>query len=75
MQSALKRVKAGGFKEIGKTVEQAQKAWQASHRRLCALFDNTDPGMLPGAAVYCRMHETAARALVLRRLAETVNEH
>lgn len=75
MQNALKRVNAGGFKEVGKAVEQAQKAWQSSHRRLCAVFDKTDPGMLPGAATYCRMHETAARTLVLRRLAETVNEH
>ena len=75
MQTALKRVSAGGFKEISNAVKQAQKDWQSSHRRLCAVFDKTDPGMLPGAAVYCRMHETAARALVLRRLGEAVSEH
>jgi len=75
MQTARKRVSAGGFKEITEALTQAQKSWQSSLRRLCAVFDKTDPGMLPGAAVYCHMHETAARALMLRRLGETVSEH
>jgi hypothetical protein len=75
MENALERVSAGGFNDIRKAVAQAQKAWQASHRTLCAVFDKVEPGMLPGAANYCRMHETAARALMLRRLGDAVNEH
>lgn len=75
MLTALKRVSAGGFKEVTEAVTQSQKSWKSSLRRLCAVFDKTDPGMLPGGAVYCRMHETAARALMLRRLGETVSEH
>jgi len=75
MAAALKRVSAGGFKDIGNAATQTQKAWQSSHRKLCAVFDKTDPGMLPGASTYCRLHETASRALVLRRLGEAVSEH
>ena len=75
MASALKRVSAGGFRKIGSAVAQAQKDWLASRQKLCAVFDTIDPGMLPGAANSCRLHETAARALVLRRLGEAVNEH
>jgi Lysozyme inhibitor LprI len=75
MVSELKRVNAGGFKEIINAAAQAQRTWQSSHRKLCAVFDKVEPGMLLGAATYCRMHETAARVLVLRRLGDAVNEH
>jgi hypothetical protein len=75
MVSELKRVNAGGFKEIINAATQAQKTWQSSHRKLCAVFDKVEPGMLLGAAIYCRMHETAARVLILRRLGDAVNEH
>jgi hypothetical protein len=75
MEAALKRVKAGGFKDIGRAVTQAQATWQSSLRELCPIFDKIDPGMLPGAAQYCRMYETAHRALLLRRLGDAVNEH
>ena len=75
MAAALKRVRAGGFREIGRDTDQAQQAWTASVNALCPALDRIDPGMLPGGATYCRMHETASRALMLRRLGEAVNEH
>ncbi len=75
MDAALKRVHAGGFKEIRRDADQAQQAWKASVGELCPALDRIDPGMLPGGATYCQMHETASRALMLRRLAEAVSEH
>ena len=74
MDAALKRVTAGG-QEIGRSVAQAQHSWLLSLGTLCPVFDKIDPGMLPGGASYCRMQETANRALILRRLGEAVNEH
>jgi hypothetical protein len=74
MEAALKRVKVGG-QEIGHAVTQSQQTWRSSLGTLCPVFDKIDPGMLPGGATYCRMQETANRALVLRRLGEAVNEH
>ena len=75
MEAALKRVTAGGFKDASRAAAQSQESWQASLRELCPIFDKTDPGMLPGAANYCRMYETAYRTLILRRLGDAVNEH
>ena len=75
MAAALKRVRAGGFREISRDTDQGQQAWTASVDALCPALDRIDPGMLPGGATYCRMHETASRALMLRRLGEAVSEH
>ena len=54
---------------------QAQKSWETSLRILCPIFGRIEPGTLPGDATTCTMVETASRALLLRRLAEAVNEH
>jgi uncharacterized protein YecT (DUF1311 family) len=75
LEAALRRVKRGGFRELTDAVSRSQEAWQASRGALCPVFDKIDPGMLPGGASHCAMHETASRALVLRRLAEAVGEH
>ena len=56
-------------------VSQSQKAWSASSGKLCPLYDRLDPGMSLGAADYCRMHETAGRALLLETLELAVSEH
>ena len=68
-------MRKGGFKEITESVTQAQKSWETSLRTLCPIFGRVDPGTLPGDATTCTMVETASRALLLRRLAEAVNEH
>jgi hypothetical protein len=73
--AAMRGVRKGGFKEITEAVTQAQKSWEASLRILCPVFGKIDPGTLPGDAVTCTMVETASRALLLRRLAQAVNEH
>jgi hypothetical protein len=73
--SASKRVRAGGFKEISKALVESEKAWTQQRDALCPVFDRIEPGFLPGDAAYCRMQTTANRALLLRRLGDAVNEH
>jgi hypothetical protein len=75
VDAALKRIRAGGFKDLTEDVSRSQEPWKASVRGLCARFDKIDPGMLPGGAAACSMHATAGRALLLRRLGEAVGEH
>jgi hypothetical protein len=75
IDAALKRVKTGGFPDMDRAMTQSQQTWRSSLQQLCPVFDKTDPGMLPGAANYCRLYETATRALLLRRLGEAVSEH
>ena len=75
LEAALRGVRKGGFKEITDSVTQSQTGWTSSQRTLCPIFGRIDPGMLPGGADYCTMVETANRALLLRRLAASVNEH
>ncbi len=73
--TALKAVKAGGFKDIEAAAQESQKSFAASRDKLCAMFDKVEPGMLSGAGAYCRLQETARRALLLRRLGAAVGEH
>lgn len=75
LETALKSTKAGGFKEIESAVTESQKSWAASRDKLCPVFDKIDPGMMPGGGAYCRLQETARRALLVRRLATAVGEH
>jgi len=75
VDAALKRIRAGGFKDIIEEVSRSQDSWKTSVRILCARFDKIDPGTLPGGSVACSMHATAGRALLLRRLGDAVNEH
>ncbi|MDA9547324.1 hypothetical protein ACM43_23350 [Bradyrhizobium sp. CCBAU 45321] len=72
---ALKKVQAGGFADAIKAVNDSQKTFAASRDRLCAVFDNVDPGMYRGGASYCRLRETANRSLSLIKLGAAVNEH
>jgi hypothetical protein len=74
LETELKAVKAGGSDMI-KAVTDAQNTWRASREKFCPLFDKVEPGMLNGAANYCRLQETARRVLLLRRLGEAVNPH
>jgi hypothetical protein len=75
MEAALRRIRAGGFREMQAEVSRSQDSWKSSVRGLCAPFDRIDPGMMPGGATACSMHATAGRALLLRRLGDAVNEH
>ncbi len=60
--------------DIGVTVSKTQKAW-GSANELCPVFDRLDPGTALGAAEYCRLQATAARALLLEGLELSVSEH
>lgn len=74
-EGALKRVKAGGFKDISAAVAESGKGWMQLRDKLCPVFDKIEPGFLPADGTYCRMQVTAHRALLLRRLGDAVNEH
>lgn len=74
LETASKRVRGGGFKEISQALAQSDKSWAAQRDALCPVFDKVEPGSLPGDANYCRMQITANRALLLRRLGDAVNE-
>jgi hypothetical protein len=75
LNAGLAQVRGGGSAQMIETVRRSQETWAASTRALCPVFDEVDPGMVPGGAVYCTMTETANRALLLRALGEAVNEH
>lgn len=75
LAAAVKQVNAGGFKPISTTVAEAQKAFVVSREKLCSVFDKIDPGMSLGGADYCRLQETAQRALILRGLGDALGEH
>jgi uncharacterized protein YecT (DUF1311 family) len=73
LETASKRVRDGGFKEIAKALADSEKAWAAQRDALCPVYDRIEPGWLPGDANYCRMQITANRALLLRKLGDGVN--
>ena len=73
-QAVAAASKSGGNQVRG-AIAAAQKSWASSQDALCPLFANLDPGMAPGADVYCRLQETARRALLLERLGAAVGEH
>jgi hypothetical protein len=74
MSAVLKAIDAAG-RDIKAPVSLAQQSWRESRDKLCPIFDKIDPGMFVGGANHCRLHETARRALVLRKLAAAVGEH
>jgi len=75
MRNALALIGKSGGKDMLASVTAAQKTWAASQNKLCPLFANIDPGAALGGADYCRLQETARRALVLERLGAAVSEH
>jgi hypothetical protein len=75
MHNAIRVIGLNGGEDVLLSVTATQKAWTASQDKLCPLFDNLDPGAALGGADYCRLQETARRALMLERLAAAVSEH
>jgi hypothetical protein len=75
LQRAVASANKGGGKSIASSVAASQKSFTDSLARLCPLYDKIDPGMALGGATYCRLQETAMRALLLERLADAVNPH
>jgi uncharacterized protein YecT (DUF1311 family) len=73
-QAAATASRSGGS-QMKSAIATAQKSWTGSQDALCPQFAHLDPGMAPGADVYCRLQETARRALLLERLAAAVSEH
>jgi hypothetical protein len=72
---ALKRANNGADAKRKAAIADSQKAFAQSRERLCPIYDGLDPGTVLGGANYCRLQETARRALMLRRLADAVSEH
>ena len=75
MAEALKRATPAVEKARKSAILESQKAFAASREQLCPIYDQVDPDMAMGGANYCRLQETARRTLMLRRLADAVNEH
>jgi hypothetical protein len=73
-QAVAAASKSGGH-QVRNAIAAAQKTWASSQDALCPLFGKLDPGMAPGADVYCRLQETGRRALLLERLGAAVGEH
>ena len=71
---AIKRVRAGNFKEVTGPVVEGQKTLAQSKDKFCPVFDVIDPNEAVGGANYCRLQETARRVLLLRRIGDAVNE-
>jgi len=74
MQAAIRAIQRGD-KQIGASVTNSQQSFTAALTRPCPVFDKVDPGTALGGANYCRLQETAMRAIVLGRLAVSVNPH
>ena len=72
---AMKKVQAGGFADVIQAARESQTTFAASRDRFCTVFDKVEPGTYPGSASYCRLRETANRALSLIKLGAAVNEH
>ena len=72
---AIAVIGKNGPKKMASAVAAAQKSLAASQDSLCPQFNGLDPGMSMGGEDYCRLHETARRALMLERLAAAVSEH
>ena len=75
LTQAVAAASKGGGGQVRGAIAAAQKTWTSSQDTLCPLFANLDPGMAPGADTYCRLQETARRALLLERLGAAVGEH
>ena len=75
LQRAAASANKGGGKNFASAVAASQKSFTDSLAKLCPLYDKLDPGMSLGGASYCRLQETAMRALLLERLADAVNPH
>ena len=75
LQDAVNVVNKSGTPKMRSAVAAAQQSFAASRDQLCPLFGNLDPGATLGADDYCRLQETARRALVLEWLGGAVGEH
>ena len=56
-------------------VAASQKSFTDSLAKLCPIYDKVDPDMALGGSTYCRLQETAMRAILIERLSDAVNPH
>jgi hypothetical protein len=75
LQAAMNAIKKGGFPKLVTSVQASQKGWASSLDQLCPVFDQIDPSPPLQAGVFCRLHETARRALILEHIGASVSEH
>ncbi len=54
---------------------EAQGLWLKYRDKSCAIADKVDPGTMPGGSAACRMRETAARAIAVRAIVDSLSEH
>ena len=75
LQRALQGANNGAGKEKASAVAASQKSFTDSLAKLCPIYDKVDPDMALGGATYCRLQETAMRAILIERLSDAVNPH
>jgi Lysozyme inhibitor LprI len=75
LTEAIDLVKKGKFQNIDSILNESQQSWNSSREKLCPNFDNVDPGMALGGSDYCRVVETGARVLTLRKFGRATNPH
>jgi hypothetical protein len=75
LQAAMNAIKTGGFPKLVASVQASQKGWASSLDQLCPIFDQIDPVAPLQAGVFCRLQETARRALILEHIGVSVSEH
>lgn len=75
LKIALDKASASAPPSFRPALAEAQKSWLASREKLCALFNDLDPGANLGGSDFCRLQETGRRTLVVERLADAVSEH
>ena len=75
LKAALDKASAAGPPAVRAALAETQKSWLTSRDKLCALFNDLDPGVNLGGSDFCRLQETARRTLVVERLADALSEH
>ncbi|HEY1632066.1 MAG TPA: lysozyme inhibitor LprI family protein [Rhizomicrobium sp.] len=64
-----------GYPDLARDQRDAQALWLQYRDKSCAIADKVDPGTMPGGSAACRMRETAARAIAVGSIVDSLSEH
>jgi len=64
-----------GYPDLAHDQTAAQALWLQYRDKSRAIADKVDPGTMPGGSAACRMRETAARAIAVRSIVDSLSEH
>jgi hypothetical protein len=74
LNKATALVGQGGFPALSAMVRNTTRPWSDYVNSVCPFFEQLRAELSAGGANYCRMQETARRALMLRRLGVAVTD-